>query len=47
MKPAAERLGGRLTGIDIRKPGIPVLHNVNVSVAEDGQQIREYLEQQL
>jgi [acyl-carrier-protein] S-malonyltransferase len=47
MRPAAERLGERLAAIDIRKPDIPVLHNVNVSVAADGQQIRDYLMQQL
>jgi [acyl-carrier-protein] S-malonyltransferase len=47
MKPAAERLRERLATLEIKTPGIPVLHNVNVSEAADAQSIRESLAQQL
>ena len=47
MQPAAERLSERLAGIEIAKPRIPVLHNVNVEAAADPAAIRELLAAQL
>ena len=47
MKPAADRLAEELAGVTIKLPGTPVLHNVDVSVAESEQAIREKLVQQL
>lgn len=46
MKPAAERLAERLAGVDIRKPGIDVLNNVDVAVYDDPQKIRDALVRQ-
>ena len=47
MRPAAERLAERLTEVDLRVPGTPVLHNVDVTAAEDVGGIRERLVAQL
>jgi [acyl-carrier-protein] S-malonyltransferase len=47
MKPAAERLAEMLTSVEINSPSIPVLHNVNVANAVDGDEIRQLLAQQL
>lgn len=47
MKPAAERLAEMLTSVAINSPSIPVLHNVNVASAADGDAIRQLLAEQL
>jgi [acyl-carrier-protein] S-malonyltransferase len=47
MREAAERLGERLAGVDIRLPDIPVLHNVTVEVAPSVDAIRALLVRQL
>ena len=47
MREAAEQLGSIIQGIGIRMPRIPVVHNVNVMVAESPGEIRERLKQQL
>ena len=47
MKPAAERLAGRLDAIDIRKPVIPVIHNRFVESFDDPARIRQALVEQL
>jgi len=47
MKPAAERLSGRLEGITLATPAIPVLHNVTVEAAADAEAIRRLLAEQL
>jgi [acyl-carrier-protein] S-malonyltransferase len=47
MKPAAERLAEMLTSIEISSPSIPVLHNVNVATAANGDEIRQLLAEQL
>jgi [acyl-carrier-protein] S-malonyltransferase len=47
MTPAAERLTARLEDIEINKPFIPVLHNVNVAEAVDEDAIRSRLAEQL
>jgi [acyl-carrier-protein] S-malonyltransferase len=47
MKPAAERLAEMLTSVEINSPSIPVLHNVNVASAADGDEIRRLLAEQL
>jgi [acyl-carrier-protein] S-malonyltransferase len=47
MRPAAERFGPELARIAIRKPEIPVLHNVTAEPAQDGDQIRDLLVRQL
>lgn len=46
MKPAAERLAERLAGIEIVKPSIPVLNNVDVTVCETADGIRDALVRQ-
>lgn len=46
MKPAAERLAARLSGITIRTPDIPVLNNVDVAVCNDAEGIRDALVRQ-
>lgn len=46
MKPAAERLEKRLAEIVVSRPGIPVLNNVDVAVAEDPAAIRDALVRQ-
>ena len=47
MKGASEKLAAELDKIDIVKPEIPVLHNVDVQVAEDAAQIKDKLVKQL
>jgi len=47
MEPAAERLAEVLAGVDIAKPRIPVLHNVDVAAHDDPDGIREALKRQL
>ncbi len=47
MKPAAEQLAERLSGIEINAPAIPVINNVDVARAEQGDAIRDALVRQL
>jgi [acyl-carrier-protein] S-malonyltransferase len=47
MRPAAERLAGRLATVEIRPPAVPVLHNASVSAAADPADLRDLLVQQL
>jgi [acyl-carrier-protein] S-malonyltransferase len=47
MCPAAERLAARLAEVDLRIPLTPVLHNVDVTAADDPAGIRERLVAQL
>jgi [acyl-carrier-protein] S-malonyltransferase len=47
MRPAAERLAGRLATVEVRSPAVPVLHNASVSAAADPADLRDLLVQQL
>lgn len=47
MKPAADKLAEELNNIEISMPNVPVIHNVDVSVAKSEDGIREKLVQQL
>jgi len=47
MRPAAARLAERLAAVDVRLPRIPVLHNVDVAVADSPDAIRDRLARQL
>jgi [acyl-carrier-protein] S-malonyltransferase len=47
MTPAAEKLSMRLEQINIKKPNIPVIHNMNVQASEQPEDIRHALVQQL
>ncbi|KHF26134.1 ACP S-malonyltransferase [Solemya velum gill symbiont] len=47
MKPAADKLAEVLSGIEVNVPAIPVIHNVNVDVADDADSIRQMLVEQL
>lgn len=47
MKPAADQLAERLAATSILHPEIPVLHNVTVTSAQEGTQIRDLLMRQL
>ena len=47
MKPAAQKLEKALESIDFSAPKIPVLHNVDASVCEDPQAIKQLLVAQL
>ena len=47
MKGASEKLAAELDKIEIVKPEIPVLHNVDVQEAEDAAQIKDKLVKQL
>lgn len=47
MQPAAEALAEVLTGIDIRTPAIPVIHNVDAERHEQPGAIREAMRRQL
>jgi [acyl-carrier-protein] S-malonyltransferase len=47
MRPAADRLADRLRSVNVDSPGIRVLHNVDVEVHEDPDEIRRALVQQL
>ncbi len=47
MQPAGERLAGRLQQVSLRAPSVPVIHNVDLSRAADGEAIRECLVRQV
>ena len=47
MGPASQRLAQRLLELDLRLPRVPVLHNVDVTAAEDLTGLRERLVSQL
>jgi [acyl-carrier-protein] S-malonyltransferase len=47
MQPASERMRERLQQVDLTMPRIPVLHNVNVEVATDIDQLRDLLARQI
>lgn len=47
MTPASKRLAERIAGIDISLPTIPVLHNCNVQVADNAEQVAQNLVTQL
>lgn len=47
MKPAAEALEAKLAGMSLNLPQIPVLHNVNVTVSDSEEAIKQALVQQL
>lgn len=47
MRPAAERLRAALDAVEIRPPGIPVVHNVDAGVAAGPEEIRQRLVDQL
>jgi [acyl-carrier-protein] S-malonyltransferase len=47
MRPAAEKLADYLKKITLRRPAIPVIHNVDVVVHDSPEQIRSVLVQQL
>ncbi len=47
MKPAAEQFKAALAECPMKLPEIPVIHNASVAVAEDTQQLRALLAQQL
>jgi [acyl-carrier-protein] S-malonyltransferase len=47
MKPAAERLRERLESVEVRKPGVPVIHNRFVEAFDDPARIRQALVEQL
>jgi [acyl-carrier-protein] S-malonyltransferase len=47
MRPAAEKLEDVLGNVTIKTPGIPVIHNVDVTAYEDENEIRAALVRQL
>lgn len=47
MRPAAEKLAARLAGLQIMKPHIPVIHNVDVESHAGADEIRAALKSQL
>ncbi|WP_113905799.1 ACP S-malonyltransferase [Aliidiomarina celeris] len=47
MQPAAKELAAALASIDIQVPNVPVIHNVNVNVATQVNDIRQALVEQL
>ena len=47
MRGAADLLAEKLATIEITSPGIPVIHNVDVTTHADADEIREVLQQQL
>lgn len=47
MRPAAEQLALRLAAATVRVPATPVLHNVDVSVAQTADAVRDHLARQL
>ena len=47
MKPAAEKLLAAMAEMDIRVPGIPVLHNADVAIFDSANAIRDALARQL
>ena len=46
MRPAAEALKGRLAGVELKEPVIPVLNNIDVAVESDPARIRDALVRQ-
>lgn len=47
MRPAAEQLAQSLAAVELRRPAIPVIHNVDVTVHEEPATIRNALIEQL
>ena len=47
MKPAAQQLAQRLQNMNVRKPQIPVINNVDVAMPDDAEAIRDALVRQL
>lgn len=47
MRDAATQLGAVLADIDIKKPEVPVVHNVNVQISHDAAAIKKALVEQL
>ena len=47
MSPASARLAERLTGIDVKVPAIPVLHNCNVQIAQTADEVKSNLVSQI
>jgi [acyl-carrier-protein] S-malonyltransferase len=47
MKPAQERFGAVLDQVDLRAPGIPVVHNVDAAIAADVPALRDRLMAQI
>lgn len=47
MRPAGERLAERLQQVTLRAPSVPVIHNVDLSRAAEGEAIRERLVRQV
>ena len=47
MSPASERLAERLSQVNVSMPSIPVLHNCNVKIASNTEQIKANLVRQL
>lgn len=47
MMPAAQRLGDAMTTLQFGLPALPVIHNVDVAVAESPEQIKQRLVEQL
>lgn len=47
MKPAAEQLAAKLTGLSLQSPRIPVIHNVDVAAHPEAAAIRQVLKEQL
>ncbi|MGK0375057.1 MAG: [acyl-carrier-protein] S-malonyltransferase [Arenicella sp.] len=47
MSPASARLAERLAGIDVMVPNIPVLHNCNVKIAQNSDDVKANLVSQL
>ncbi|MGH8413128.1 MAG: ACP S-malonyltransferase [Gammaproteobacteria bacterium] len=47
MHPAAKQLAGRLAGIKLERPAIPVIHNVDVAAHSDPEAVKQALTAQL
>jgi [acyl-carrier-protein] S-malonyltransferase len=47
MRPAGEKLAASIAAIEVRKPQIPVVHNVNAAAESDPQSIRRLLVEQI
>ena len=47
MRPAAERLAERLGAVELRAPIVPVVHNVGVAEAADGERVKALLVEQV
>jgi [acyl-carrier-protein] S-malonyltransferase len=46
LRPAAERLAERLQGVAIAPPVIPVIHNVDLTIGSNGEQVKSALARQ-